>query len=457
MPHVLKIRTLSFLAAIAAAAAAVSIEVPAVLAQCGSNAVVCENFNAGAPSSEWDVAGAGDPSIQGFATAMSVNRGETIRFKINTDATSYQVAIYRLGYYGGFGARRIATLAPSASLPQLQPACVSDPSTGLIDCGNWAESAAWTVPAAATSGIYLAKLTRPDTGGASHIVFVVRDDAARSDLVVQTSDTTWQAYNQYGGNSLNAGGPGTNPPRAYKVSYNRPVTTRATSPESSVFNAEYPMVRWLEANGYDVTYISGIDTDRSGAALLSSHRAFLSVGRDEYWSAAQRANVETARAAGLNLAFFSGKELFWKSRWESSIDGSNTPYRTLVSYKETHANAVLDPADPPIWTGTWRDVRFSPPADGGRPENALSGTIFTVDCCASNYPSIQVPAASAVMRFWRNTPIAAQGGGVLLPKQSGPAAANGGILGPSWDEDLDNGFRPAGLVQLSLTSGTVTS
>ena len=72
-------------------------------------------------------------------------------------------------------------------------------------------SGSWAVPATATSGIYFAKLVRLDTGGASHIVFIVRNDASTSDLVFQTSDTTWQAYNNYGGNSLYMGSPGTNP------------------------------------------------------------------------------------------------------------------------------------------------------------------------------------------------------------------------------------------------------
>ena len=87
--------------------------------------------------------------------------------------------------------------------------------------------------------------------------------------------------------------------------------------------------------------------------------------------------MEAARDAGINVAFFSGNESFWKTRWESSIDASATAYRTLVSYKETHANAKIDPT--PAWTGTWRDPRFSPPADGGRPENSMSGTMFMVN------------------------------------------------------------------------------
>ena len=148
-------------------------------------------------------------------------------------------------------------------------------------------SASWNVPAAATSGIYVAKLVRedPEDGRASHVPFVVRDDDGGSDVLFQTSDTTWQAYNTYGGTSLYFGSAGG---RAYKVSYNRPFTTRCCSfpngsPPSYLFNTEYPMVRWLERNGYDVSYSSGVDTDRRGAELLE-HRVYMPVGHDEYWS-----------------------------------------------------------------------------------------------------------------------------------------------------------------------------
>src|SRR5918996_4253386 len=109
---------------------------------------------------------------------------------------------------------------------------------------------------------------------------------------------------------------------------------------SFVFNAESPKVRWLEANGYDVSYTTGVDTDRRGN-LLTNHKAFLSVGHDEYWSNEQRANVEAARDAGVHLAFFSGNEVFWKTRWEPSIAPGAAPYRTLVTYKETHANQKI--------------------------------------------------------------------------------------------------------------------
>jgi hypothetical protein len=412
----------------------------------GVNPIVCENQKAGSPASEWQITGAGDSTIQGFATAFSIAPGETQQFKIDTNASAYTIDIYRMGYYGGFGARLVTSVAPTATLPQNQPNCIVVPSTGLVDCGNWAVSASWPVPADAVSGIYFARLERLDSGGASHIFFVVRNDISGSEILFQTSDTTWQAYNSYGGNSFYVGGPGNNPGRAYKISYNRPFNTRDASPEDFVFNAEYPMVRWLERNGYDVSYTSGIDTDLRPEELLE-HRVFLSVGHDEYWSGDQRTNVEAARDAGVHLAFLSGNEVYWKTRWEPSADGSNTPHRTLVSYKETHADAMIDPAAT-TWTGTWRDARFSPPKDGGRPEHGLTGQLFRVN--DGNTTSIVVPSAEGKMRLWRNTSIAtlAAGASATLPI---------GTLGYEWDEAPTDSFTPAGLIKLSATTRSVNS
>lgn len=424
------------------------------------NPIVAENCNPG--TTEWEVPGVGDLTIQGFATDISVNVGQTVNFKISTPATSYHIDIYRMGYYGGMGGRYITTIQPSATLPQTQPACLTNPSTQLYDCGNWGVSASWTVPATSVSGIYIAAPVRGDTGGSSQIIFVVRNDASHSAVLFQTSDETWQAYNDYGGHSLY--GPTdtfdlTN--RALKVSYNRPFDTRAFQDESVtfVFGTEYPMVRWLEANGYDVTYFTGLDAARNGS-LITNHKLYLSVGHDEYWTGPHRTNVEAARDAGVNMAFFSGNEVFWKTRWENSIDSTNTPYRTLVCYKETlgpnsipQATAAVDPLDPPTWTGTWRDTSKSPPADGGRPENSLTGTIFTVNGPGSDNPgnlAIQVPEADGKMRFWRNTSIANLSAGQT-------ASLPAGTLGYEWDEDLDNGARPAGTFDLSTSAHTLTS
>lgn len=422
------------------------------------NAIEAENCLPGTPSTQWSVDGAGDSTIQGFATDISVIPGQTINFKISTTASSYHIEIYRMGFYQGNGARLITTFTPTASLAQGQPACLQDSSTGLTDCGNWRLSASWAVPATSVSGIYFAHLVRNDNGGDSLVIFVVRNDSSHSAILFQTSDESWEAYNPYGGHSL-YGDTGFNlNNRAYKVSYNRPLDVQNLEIQTQVFYAEYPMVRWLEENGYDVTYFTSIDAARSGT-LIANHKIYLSVGHDEYWSAPKRESIQAALSSGVNLAFFSGNEAFWKTRWENSIDGSNTPYRTLVCYKETlgpnsnpSATAAVDPLDPPTWTGTWRDPSKSPPADGGQPENELTGQLFKVNGPGDDNTnlSIKVTSDDGKMRFWRNTAVAAQSAGQT---HTLPA----GTLGYEWDVEPDNGFRPAGVIDLSTATYSLTT
>lgn len=471
------------------------------------NRIIAENRLTGAPSTEWDINGAGDPTIQGFATDISINAGETVQFKIRTDALAYRIDIYRMGYYGGAGARLVATMQPSVPLPQQQPDCLSDAETLLIDCANWAVSAQWQSPADAVSGIYFARLVRTDPEGeipnwradkspvlsdpkfarqgsdfsrrpngsmathaygvsghgsrrnalreprASHIYFLVRDDAHNSAILLQTMDTTWQAYNCWGSTntygvpcdspSLHAGSPTplNTSRRAHKTSYNRPFATRSYRAVNMVFNAEYPLVRWLERNGYDVSYWTGLDADRYGEQLLTSgHKIYISPAHDEYWSGRQRQFVTQARDRGLSLCFFSGNEVYWRIRWEPDSDGK--PHRTLVVYKDTQSTTKLDPM-PNEWTGTFRDGRDINPL-GGQPENELTGTIFTVNAWRSDF--LEVPAEFGRLRFWRNTSIAA------LPPGQTKTIPVAGLLGHEWDEDIDNGHRPPGLIRLSKTT-----
>ncbi len=419
------------------------------------NPIVLENQKQGNPESEWGIDGAGDSNIEGFATDISVNHGSTINFKINTDSTHYRIDVYRLGYYGGMGARKVATIDHTGL--QSQPSPLRDSATGLVDAGNWAVSASWDVPADAVSGVYIAKLTRLDgTAGENQIPFIVRDDSSHSDVVFQTSDETWQAYNGWGGANLYGGnGPATGQGagRAYAVSYNRPIATRGgvgtyAGPQDYLFGAEYAGIYWLEQNGYDVSYMAGVDVDRFGSLLLN-HKTYVDAGHDEYWSGQQRTNVEAARDAGVNLMFWSGNEVYWRTRWGNSISSDATAYRTLISYKETWANSSIDPSDQ--WTGTFRDPRFSPPAiGGGNPENSLTGTLFQVDDVGANLESIQIPYDDANLRFWRNTSVAD-----LQPGQTASLVKN--YLGYEWDEAPDNKFDPAGLVRLSSTTLPVNS
>jgi len=427
---------------------------PTALATTCANPVACENQLAGDSPSDWEIQGAGDTSIQGFATQMGVDVGQTESFKIDTPSTAYHIDILRLGYYGGDGARIVATIKPSVTLPQNQPACLTDSSTGLIDCGNWAVSASWTVPSTAVSGVYVAHLVRDDSqdqGGDSQIPFVVRNDASHSQILVVTSDETWEAYNDYGGNSLytcSVACPPGNPEAykaAYAVSYNRPFDGSFTTDGglSYLYYAEYQMINWLEMEGYDVSYINDAEIEQNPSLLLN-HKVILFSGHDEYWSAGERSAVQAALAQGVNMAFFTGNEVFWKTRWANSEDGSNTSYRTLVTYKETHFNAPVDPDDPPTWTGAWADPRFSPPADGGNPANALTGQEFLVNSGTSD---ITVPSQYSKLRIWKNTAVASLTAGKTLTIGPGDS-----MLGDEWDVDADNGFRPAGEFDMSSTT-----
>mmetsp|Transcript_31756 Transcript_31756/g.64557 ORF Transcript_31756/g.64557 Transcript_31756/m.64557 type:complete len:940 (+) Transcript_31756:135-2954(+) len=645
------------------------------------NPIVEENSKAGADSKFWDVNGAGDPTIQGFATQISVAPGEDAIFKVNAPTvTSYRADIYRLGYYGGTGARKVATMRPPPG-QQLQPDCRFENDTLLVDCSAWGESFRWRVPETAVSGLYIARLVREDAadspsaelsraGGtwrsdnspvadairngadqgpcsdgsssasthaygcpsgpknkrwgkhkgalkdprASLVYLVVRASAlqlahalasagttGQADVLFQTMDTTWQAYNCWGGvnsygyscggssSPTHAGSPsyldaGANnagvapgggspsssspPRRATKVSYNRPFATRAYRAANMPFGYEYPMVRWLERNGFHVIYWAASDADKFfstaaaaasaedkeaglhgaedkeaksavaeavGAALRGKAKVYLSLGHDEYWSGKQRLLVESARDQGMSLAFMGANSMFWKVKWGGDHRSFVVGKETLESSSALLAAAAAAPAkkknknkhtrsggareqtydddvgeeeeEDEEWTGTWRDGR-SVNSEGAQPENALMGQLFTVNAWRSDALAVPVKRFGG-NRFWRHTQVersfhllaaaAAKhqeqkqqeeqctpravgdgddGGrrecvnndgndyhhhhrrhkdlvgsspiaGSLQPLESHLFAS---LLGHEVDEDVENGFRPPGLMHLSSSA-----
>src|SRR5262249_48441417 len=158
-----------------------------------------------------------------------------------------------------------------------QPDYHYDLDTNTADASNWRVSAQWNVPGTAVSGVYIAKLVRDDgVFGQNQIIFVVRDDEGHSDMLFQTSDTTWAAYNSWGGSSLY--GPDYPAGRALAVSYSRPFANRINSPINYFFADEYPMIRFLEQNGYDVSYTTGQYIAQTNASEVVEHKVFLSVG-----------------------------------------------------------------------------------------------------------------------------------------------------------------------------------
>jgi hypothetical protein len=376
--------------------------------------------------------------IEGYASLTSVNRGGTIDIFVSTGDPSFGVNIYRVGWYGGAGAREVYARTGMPGTRQAAP--VHDPATHLVEA-RWSNPITITVPQSGdptdwASGVYLAKLTGA-SGKESYVIFAVRDDNRSSHLLFQLSVTTYQAYNTWGGYSLYTSTP------ARQVSFNRPYTFHGTGASglgagefltnltSSSFPAsraawEVNMVRWLEREGYDVAYATNVDTHRM-PFLLTNRRAFLSVGHDEYWSSEMRTNVEAARERGTGLGFFSANSAYWQVRFEP--DASGAPDRTMVAYKS--AALAEDPyatdgdgANDRYITTRFRDAPLN------RPEAALLGVQYVDD----GVRDLDVVVADAAQWPFANTGLTT-------------GARLGGLLG--YEVDARAAGTPAGTVLLA--------
>jgi hypothetical protein len=312
--------------------------------------------------------------IEGYASATCVQRGGSIRLFVNTAEPTYAISVYRVGWYGGAGGRRVA--GPITRAGRRQPEPTFDPTTRLVEC-DWTDPYVLTIPDNRSdptdwaSGVYLAKLTAGTSGKQSYIIFVVRDDARSADLMFQASVTTYAAYNNWGGyNFYDVDSAGRRP--AYKLSFNRPYSNPqqpcAGKGAGDFLGWELHMIRFLEREGYDVTYSTNLAVHAAPERLLR-HRAFLSVGHDEYWTRGMRDAVEGARDQGVHLGIFGANAGYWQVRLESS--GSGEPNRTVVCYKyDTPERDPTYRTDPSRSTFLWRDAAIN------RPEAALFGVMY---------------------------------------------------------------------------------
>ena len=193
----------------------------------------------------------------------------------------FVIDLFRLGYYGGQGGRHLQRLGPFTG--KVQP----DPEIGverLREC-RWEPAVTLVIPTDWPSGVYVGKLTAESEGFQSYVIFIVRDDRA-CDFLFQCSDTTWSAYNRWpsqwslydDGRKEWYVGPKT------RVSWDRPygkycqvVNNPLVTGSGSFMLWEFPLAFWMEKEGYDVSYISNVDTHADGAGPDAGER-FL-VGR----------------------------------------------------------------------------------------------------------------------------------------------------------------------------------
>jgi Domain of unknown function (DUF4347)/Domain of unknown function (DUF4082) len=386
------------------------------------NAIVLENQKTG--TTNWQINGteATNNEIAGYGDATSINKGQALNLKISlAQAGQYSIDVYRLGYYGGTGGRLMSSATGLNGVTQAAPTI--DPTTRLVEC-KWNTSYTLQTAANWTSGLYLAKLTDARTGKQSYVEFVLRDDGRPAELGFQDAADTVAAYNNYGGysaysfNSLNG-------QRAYQVSFDRPIAVNT----SSMLTWEYNAARWMESQGYDVSYYSNLDVQVNPLQLYSQN-AFVSVGHDEYWSMEMRNNVEQARDNGTNLAFFAANSAYWRVRFQSSSTGAAN--RIMNIYKD---DWNLDPVAQQ--DNSQATTRFRAP-QVNRPENALLGVMYTGYNDTSSY---NFTVSNATDPYYANTGLV---NGDTIP----------GLVGYEWDAVVDNGRSPAGLVVLSQSPVT---
>jgi hypothetical protein len=287
------------------------------------NAIVAENRKAG--TTEWLLTKTAvdenhrSSAIEGYASHTSLRAGQQLTVFVSTRPPSkFRCDLYRLGYYQGKGGRHVHSVGPLAGSAQPEPEVGR---RNVREC-RWSPSFSVSIPDDWLSGVYVGKLTAEPGGEQSYIVFIVRDDR-RVDFLFQCSDLTWQAYNRWPAwaslydyqdkrwetelsNDISFD-------RPYSRYYNGlPANEAAVAPvvgAGEFLLWEFPLAFWMEKHGYDVTYLSNLDTHNDPDGLLRA-KGFLSVGHDEYWTRRMVENVTRARDRGVNLVFLSGNSIW---------------------------------------------------------------------------------------------------------------------------------------------------
>jgi hypothetical protein len=319
--------------------------------------------------------------IDAYASATSASPGEAIDFHVRVALpdNGFQIQIVRRG---------------SSDVPLRVDLGDADASDIPIDASE--RGCAWPVrytvpiPDDWASGIYIAQLTANQTATTTEVMFVVKAAAlgTNSKILLQLTNNTAQAYNNWGGKSL-YGYNSTNGEQARQVSFDRPGMEGhgpdGSGSDSSYRNYEYHFVRWLEINGFEVEYCTGIDL-HADPNFLDNYQFLLSVGHDEYWSKEMRDNVERFVANGGNAAFLSGNVCWWQVRFEDNN-------RTMVCYKSKDEDPLTGVDNERVTVNWYDDPVF-------RPGNTMTGVDFRNGAYWENGPIPAVDFQVKVPGHW---------------------------------------------------------
>lgn len=326
--------------------------------------VVDENAKRG--TTAWEItAPNGAGGISGYASAVQATEGQEVTLFVSSTAPTYEVEAFRMGYYRGAGARLIWTSGTEQAVAQ--PPCPLTTGINMVQC-SWSPSLRVTITPAWVQGDYLFKLVGSG-GQQSYVPLTIWDPASRATYLVQNSVLTWQAWNTYGGYDFYGGGPpGATPTyddRARVVSFDRPYASSFGDGAADFLGEEYPLVRFMEEHGLDVTYGTDITTAQDSSSL-EQHRVFLSLGHDEQWSLEMRNAAITALAHGVNLVFFGASPVLRKVRLQASPLG---PDRQEVNYR--------DPTEDPLYATDPAQVsqnQWSQPPANWQPSELVGNT-----------------------------------------------------------------------------------
>lgn len=319
-----------------------------------ANSTVAENSITGTHESQWFGVGA-NASIAGYCDLVSYAPGATVNMQVDSLNTAFTATIFRLGQYGysAYGARQVAQVTGT---PAVQPAPTVD-ALGATVC-SWSTTATWTIPSNAQPGVYLV-LWKAGANTAQGLFVVHSPSNSTAAVAVITADQTWQAYNPWGattdsgstytGKNLYGGNnDGVIGHRSSAVSCNRPMAVQSSDAITSIWDSEFALINFFEANGYDIAYYAMTDIE-ANTNILKGHQIIVINGHSEYWTLNQRQAVENALLAGSNMASFSANTMLWRVRYAA---GDST-YRYVICYKDTVAGTSIDPGG---YTGTWRDT-----------------------------------------------------------------------------------------------------
>jgi hypothetical protein len=385
------------------------------------------------PPSYW-FSGLSSLDLPSFPRSTYYLPGQVAQFSVNYNLP-FTIRVFRLGHYGGDGAREVYAASPAT--PTAQPTPTSIPGgNGAVSCANWSVNATWNIPVDAQPGWYMAYFRNVADTVHGHALFCVSDKNNKKPTLIVASDATWHAaYNGYGGNNVYGAdlAIGNAADRAFCSTYDKPVISINYVPQTHFYNNTYPYLKFSERMGIDAG-VTTIEQIKNDPTILDDRDVIVWTGHNEYVPQGVINKVKTLLTSGANMVNIAGNDMFWRVKFTNGGFSSTTNGRVMWCKKDSLAGPTTGPDAVPAhtagtpftteadWTGTWQDTRWSL----REPSYAYFGDQFVANGVRND--AVTVPSSMKALPPWRNCAgVQALGIGQSL-------AFAAGTLGMEWDE-----------------------